>query len=43
MQIELVATAFALEHHVASDPPGRRALFVAAMWAADNFYFAGVE
>jgi hypothetical protein len=43
MEIELVATAIALEHHVASDPPGRRALFVAAMWAADDFYVTGVE
>ena len=43
METEFVAAATALERHAAADPPGCRATLVSAIWAANDFYLAGIE
>ena len=43
MGTDLFATGMALERHVAADPPGCRATLVSAIWAANDFYLAGIE
>jgi len=43
METDLFAAATALERHAAADPPGCRATLVSAIWAANDFYLAGIE